>query len=306
MSKGGSIFPISKTAKAMKQLNYSEFKKLYPTEKECLDEIFDRVHGDLTVCPDCEKETKWHLLRGRKCYSCQWCGHLVSPLAKTPLANTKISVQLWFYVFYLFGTSKHGVSAKEIESKIGVSYPTAWRMGHVVREMTNEEGEIILSGDVEMDETLVGGKKRGGKRGWGANKPCVFGMVERGGDIVLKVVKNRKATTLMPIIVTHTTEETVALTDDFKGYLKLHKEVAAHHVVQHSKSEGKPRRHVDGPDGHWHTQTIDGFWSIFKRSIRGTHTAVSKKHLQKYLNEFAFRRNHRTERIFDAILNKIS
>jgi transposase len=257
------------TQKAMKQLNFNEFNKIYPTDKECMDEIFDRVFGDLKVCPDCEKETKWHLLKGRKCYSCQWCGHLVSPLAKTPLSNTKISIRLWFFAFYLFGTSKHGVSAKELESKLGVSYPTAWRMGHVIREMMNEEGEIILSGDVEMDETLVGGKKKGGKRGWGADKPCVFGMVERGGNIVTKVVKNREGQTLLPIIVMQTTEDTVAHTDDFSVYKKLKGEVSAHHVVRHT--EGK---HVDGPDGHWHTQTIDGHWSILKRSIRSTHTSV--------------------------------
>lgn len=285
----------------MKQLNITEFNKIYPTEKACLDEIFDRVYGDLKVCPSCEKETKWHHLNGRKCYSCQWCGHLLSPLSKTPLANTKISVSLWFFAMLLFGNSKNGVSAKELERQLGVTYKTAFRIGHTIREMMNEEGEVILSGDVEMDETMVGGKKKGGKRGWGADKACVFGMVERGGDIVTKVVPNREGKTLLPIIVLQTTEDTVAHTDDFSVYRNLKGEVAAHHVVRHC--EGK---HVDGPNGHWHTQTIDGHWSLVKRSIRGTHVAVSRKYLQKYLNEFAFKRNHRTERMFNAILDKIS
>lgn len=290
----------------MKQLNIKEFDKLYPTEQSCLDSLFLRVYGDLKVCPSCEKETRWSHVEGRKCYACQWCSHQLFPLAKTALKDTKINIRLWFMAIFLFSTSKHGVSGKELQRMLGVSYPTAFRMGHVIREMMNEEGEIILSGDVELDETLMGGRKRGGKRGWGADKPCVFGMVERGGNIVTKVVKNRKAKTLLPIIVMQTTEDTVALTDDFSGYNKLGNEVAAHYVVQHSKKDGKPRRHVDGPDGHWHTQTIDGHWSILKRSIRSTHTAVSRKHLQKYLNEFAFRRNHRTERLFDAIMDKIS
>lgn len=285
----------------MKQLNITEFNKLYPTEKACLDEIFDRVYGDLKDCPSCETETKWSHVTGRKCYSCQWCGFQVFPLAKTPLKDTKISISLWFFAILLFSNSKNGVSAKELERQLGVTYKTAFRIGHVIREMMNEEGEIILSGDVEMDESLFGGKKKGGKRGWGADRPCVFGMVERGGNIVTKVVKNRKAETLMPIIVTHTTEEAVAHTDDFKGYTRLHKEVAEHLVVDHSAGQ-----HVAGENGHIHTQTIDGHWSIVKRSIRGTHVAVSRKHLQKYLNEFAFKRNHRTERMFNAILDKIS
>lgn len=284
----------------MKQLNITEFNKLYPTEKSCLDEIFDRVYGDLKVCPSCEKETKWHHLNGRKCYSCQWCGHLLSPLSKTPLANTKISISLWFFAMLLFGNSKNGVSAKELERQLGVSYKTAFRIGHTIREMMNEEGEIVLSGDVEMDESAFGGKKEG-KRGWGSeNKTCVFGMVERGGDIVAKVVPNRKRSTLFPIIVTHTTEDASVHTDDFKVYNTIGKEVAAHYVVNHSAGE-----HVAGPNGHWHTQTVDGFWSIMKRSIRGTHVAVSPQHLQKYLNEFTFKRNHRTERMFNAILNRI-
>jgi transposase len=287
----------------MKQLNITEFNKLYPTEKACLDEIFDRVYGDLTVCPDCETETKWSHVAGRKCYACQWCGYQVFPLAKTPLKDTKISISKWFFAILLFGNSKNGVAAKELERQLGVSYKTAFRIGHVIREMMNEDGEIVLSGDVEIDESLFGGKKaakRSGKRGWGADRPCVFGMVERGGNIVTKVVKNRKSTTLMPIIVTHTTEEAVAHTDDFRGYAKLGNEVAAHHVVAHSEGQ-----HVAGPNGHHHTQTIDGFWSIMKRSIRGTHTSVSRKYLQRYLNEFSFRRNHRTERMFEAILGKV-
>ncbi len=175
----------------MKQLNIIEFKKLYPTEKACLDEIFDRVYGDLTVCPSCETETKWSHVAGRKCYACQWCGFQVFPLAKTPLKDSKISLELWFFAILLFSNSKNGVSAKELERQLGVSYKTAFRVGHVIRGMMDESGEIVLSGDVEIDESLFGGKKtakRSGKRGWGADRPCVFGMVERGGNIVMELL----------------------------------------------------------------------------------------------------------------------
>lgn len=175
-------------------------------------------------------------------------------------------------------------------------------MGHIIRGMMDDQGEIVLSGEVEIDETLVGGKKRGGKRGWGSDKPCVFGMVERGGNIKTFVVPNRQAETILPIITQNTTEETTAYTDDFGGYhnLKEKASIAGHGVVHHTK-----KQHVTGEDDEIHTQTIDGHWSIIKRSIRGTHVAVSRKYLQNYLNEFSFRRNHRTEVMFDAILEGI-
>lgn len=281
-------------------ISFPDFLKRYPNDDAVLDQIFDRVHGDVKVCPDCEKETKWHRVKGRKCYECQWCGYQLYPLAKTPLKNTKIPLVSWFYAIMLFSNSRHGVSGKELQRQLGVSYPTAWRMGHIIRGMMDESGEIVLSGPVEIDETLVGGRKKGGKRGWGADKPCVFGMVERGGKIKTQVVPNRKGKTLLPIITQHTTEDTTAYTDDFSGYRRLHREVEAHRIVRHSD-----RVYVDPDDHHNHTQTIDGHWSILKRSIRSTHTAVSRKHLQKYLNEFDFRRNHRTECLFDAILEKV-
>jgi transposase-like protein len=125
-------------------------------EKDYLQYIFDRVYGDLKVCPSCEVETKWHHLKGRKCYSCQWCGHLLSPLSKTPLANTKISIHLWFFAILLFGNSKNGVSAKELERQLGVSYPTAFRIGKTLpdlitgSEMSIQKG-MIPFGRIEID-----------------------------------------------------------------------------------------------------------------------------------------------------------
>lgn len=163
--------------------------------------------------------------------------------------------------------------------------------------MMDESGEITLTGTVELDETLVGGKKRGGKRGWGADKPCVFGMVERGGKIVTEVVEDRTADTLLPIIVENTTEDVIAYTDEFKGYNSLHREVKEHETVCHGQYEWAR--------GDVHTNTIEGHWSLVKRSIRGTYTSVSRKYLQNYLNEFSFRRNHREEGLFDVMVNRM-
>jgi len=286
--------------RAPKPLNYTDFLKRYPNDDAVLNEMFDRVYNGLGVCPACEAETKWHRVRGRKCYACQHCSHQLFPLAKTPMKDTKLPLTHWFFAMLLFSNSKNGVSAKELQRQLGVSYPTAFRIAKTLRALMVDKN-MVLTGTVEMDETLVGGKKKGGKRGWGADKPCVFGMVERGGNIITKVVPNRQAITLMPIIVTHTSEDVVAHTDDFSGYNKLHKEVGQHLVVSHTEGQ-----HVAGDDGEIHTQTIDGHWSIIKRSIKGTYTAVSPKYLQTYLDEFSFRRNHRTERLFDVLRDRMS
>ena len=175
-----------------------------------------------------------------------------------------------------------------------------------------DEGKDIFMGGsapVELDESLFGGKKRGGKRGWGSeNKTCVFGMVERAekdedgklitsGKIRTVVVPNRKAETLLPIIVEHVDEESTVYTDEFKGYRKLGREVEVHDQVNHGRYEWVR--------GDVHTQTIEGAWSIRKRSIKGTYTSVSRKYLQNYLNEFDFRHNHRKDCMFDAIMDNI-
>lgn len=284
----------------MKTISYKEFQQRYPNEDVVLNEVFDHYYGDLNSCPDCERETKWHRIQGRKCYSCQHCGHQLFPLANTPMKDTKLSLVDWYFAIFLFSNSKNGVSSKELQRQLGVSYKTALRM-HDILCKSMADNDVVLDQDVEMDETLVGGRKRGGKRGWGSDNACVFGMVERGGNAVVKVVPNRKRKTLFPIIATHTTEEVTAHTDDFGVYKTVAKElVAAHTVVSHTKGE-----HVAGPDGNWHTQTIDGFWSILKRSIRGTYVSVSKEKLQLYVDEFTFRRNHRHECIFDVIRERI-
>lgn len=274
---------------------FPEFLKRYPDDNAVLNEVFDRVYGDLTHCPDCAAKTTWHRVKKRKCYECAHCGYQLFPLAKTPMKSTKLPLTHWFYAIFLFSNSKNGVSAKELQRQLGCSYPTAHRLGHKVRGMMDETGEMVLTGTVELDETLMGGRKRGGKRGWGADKPCVFGMAERDGRIVTRVVPNRKAKTLFPIIVNHTEEDVTAYTDEFKGYNRLRKEVGEHKQVQHSKYEWAR--------GDVHTNTIEGHWSLVKRSIKGTYTSVSPKHLPKYLNEFSFRHNHRKGEMFEAILD---
>jgi transposase len=139
--------------------------------------------GEYLDCPKCGKHSRFARLRHMPAYTCPWCGHHIHPMVGTPFMRTRTSLQSWFYAIYLFSTSRHGVPAKELQRQLGVSYKTAWRMGHEIRKhMAVVDGDDSLSGIIEADETYIGGRRRGGKRGRGAaGKTVVFGLVERAG-----------------------------------------------------------------------------------------------------------------------------
>lgn len=162
-----------------------------------------------------------------------------------------------------------------------------------------DEGDIVLEGIVEADESLYGGRAKGGKRGWGADKKsCMFGMIERGGKVKIKKVDGRKKEIILPIMGAMLIAGATVFTDEYKGYHDLTAMGFEHDTVNHSKFEWKK--------GDCHTNSIEGFWSNLKASLAGTHTHVSAKWLQSYLNEFNFRHNHRKGVVmFDAILGMI-
>ncbi len=140
-----------------------KIRKDFPNDDACLDKILSLRYGDKPECPDCKKETKFHRIKRRRAYACQWCGHHVYPCAGTPLENSTTALTLWFYAMYLVVVTRNGVSAKELERQLGVTYKCAWRIGHKVRELMDLLGmRSKLSGHVEVDESYVGGKHKGG------------------------------------------------------------------------------------------------------------------------------------------------
>lgn len=270
----------------MKQ-TIKDFFKRFPDDETCLLHLFNVRFGQGSVCQKCERTAKWYLLQGQKAFSCQWCGHHIHPMVGTLFEGSHTSLQSWFYAIYLFTTTRHGVSAKELQRQLGVTYKTAWRMGHEIRKhMARVDGDDILSGDVEADETYIGGKKKGGKRGRGSeNKTIVFGMVERDGNVMAEVVENVKKKTRQPIIKANIQAGSDIFTDELKSYGSLAKKGYKHQTVNHSAGE-----YVRGEA---HTNSVEGFWSIVKRSIRSTHVHVSKKYTRNYIKEFEYRYNSR-------------
>ena len=275
-------------------MNVREFFNKFPTDEACLEHVMAIRYGLEHTCQNCDKHAKFHRLKKRPAYSCQFCGTHIYPCAGTPFHRSRTPLQMWFYAIFLFTTTRHGVPAKELERQLGVTYKTAWRMAHVIREhMADLDGDDSLGGHVELDETYVGGKPRGPKiRKYGRtfhrknpNKTPVFGIVERKGRLMTHVVLNAQKKTLLPLIKEHVVPGARISTDELNTYSRLSDEGFDHKAVNHSEGQ-----YVDGDT---HTNTLECFWSHFKCSVKGTHRSISKKHMMKYLGEFEFRFNLR-------------
>lgn len=284
-----------------KQPKYTidDLRRQFPDDNACLQKLFELRYGEMEACVNCGVAQPEYLrVKKRKCYQCSDCLFQIYPMVGTPLENSKTALTTWFHIIFMFACSKNGVSAKEIERQTGVTYKCAWRLGHQVRKLM-DEGQISLQGIVEIDESLYGGRARGGKRGWGAGKKtCVFGMIERGGKVITTTVKGRAKEILLPIIGSSIIAGATVFTDEYKGYKDLSVLGYDHATVNHSKYQWAKDQVC--------TNSIEGFWSNLKKSLAGTHTHVSAKYLQSYLNEFNFRHNNRNDVVmFDAILNRL-
>jgi len=267
-----------------------DFQKRFPTEDSCLDHLF-QVRYAGTDCPKCHRPVKYSRVKGRRSYQCQWCANQLYPTAGTPFDRTRTSLRDWFYVMFLFCSTRNGVAAKRVEREIGVTYKTAWRMCHEVRKyMAALDSDDPLGGPgatVEIDETLVGGAVRGKGSGPQADKKTtVLGMLERGGELVTRVVPDVRAFTLMPLVSAQVLPGTTIHTDRAKAYQYLNRRGYQHETVNRSADE-----YVSATGCT--VNSIEGFWGMLKRGINGTHIHVSGKHLPKYLGEFEYRWNMR-------------
>lgn len=286
-----------KRPKPVHQLTSAQFDAMFPDgdEDACIAYLIARRWPDGVICPRCGNPKVYALASGHhwQCEQCAVNGYRFSHLAGTIFENTNKSLRDWFKVTHLILTSKKGMSARQLGRYMGFgSVKTAWLMAHKIRTALIEP-ETKLGGIVEVDETFVGGKaknrhwdKRDGKPGPTASgKAIVVGAVRRKGNVVARVIQNVKQETL-EAFVSEAVSDKVSLicTDQWVGYRNLGFSYP-HGTVDHAKHQ-----YVVGAV---HTQTIEGFWSIFKRGIVGTFHNVSKKYLHLYVAEFQFRYNNR-------------
>jgi transposase-like protein len=268
-----------------------QFQDRFPTEDSCLDHLF-QVRYAGTNCPKCDRPVNYSRVKGRRAYQCAWCANQLYPTAGTPFDRTRTSLRDWFYVMFLFTTTRNGVAAKRVQRELGVTYKTAWRMCDQIRAyMSALDSDDPLGGPgeiVEIDEAMIGGKARGtrGGRFAGGNKACVLGMLEHDGEIVTRIVPSVKAHVLVPLVQQHVLPGTHVHTDALPSYNVLGNQGYRHSKVRHQIGE------YVGSEGQ-SVNRIEGFWAMLKRGINGTHIHVSEKHLPKYLGEFEYRWNMR-------------
>jgi len=297
---------MAQNLKKLGKLTVKEFFARFPDDDACLTHIMEVRYGQRHVCRACGVEGSFHKLTNRRAFSCSSCGDHLYPAAGTIFQDSRTSLQVWFYAIYLFVATRHGVSGKELERSLGVTYKAAWRMGQQIRTlMAKADGFEVLKGHIEMDEAYVGGVAPG-KRGRGAdNKTIVFGMVERGGRIATEIVPNARQDTLRPIVLKNVKRGSVVCTDEHGGYHLLSQAGYRHGSVNHLRKEWS--RYDQRAHAKHHTNTIEGFWKLFKASIRSTHIHISPKYMDRYLREFTFRSNHRAMQnaMFDLLIGAV-
>jgi transposase-like protein len=258
------------------------------------------------VCPHCGCFERISKIQGKSArpglYQCLECREQFTVTVGTVFERSKVSLDKWVFAATLMASSKKGISSKQIERMLGVTYKTAWFMTHRLREaMTHPGGMWCPPGaTVEADETYVGGKeknKHASKRikgaAGGVGKQMIVSLVERGGKVRSMHLTSIDSANLWPILRSQMDPATTRLMTDGEGqYRKLSKMFKSHDAVNHSIGE-----YVRG---NAHTNTVEGYFSILKRGIIGTFHSVSPQHLQRYCHEFDFRYNHRQVRVQGA------
>lgn len=278
-----------------------EFNARFSTDDACLEEIKDMKYPNGIMCAKENKITKFYKVTGRPVYQCA-CGYQVSPLAGTIFEKSTTHLTDWFYCMYLMVQTRAGISAKQLQREIGCTYKTAWRIAKQIRMLMADQGSNSLKGIVEVDETYIGGKAHSRKRTYGQgllNKEILMGMVERDGKAYIKHIPNTGKWTLLEQIKKNVDPKARVITDDNRGYIQLRHHGFDHDSVNHSAGE-----YVRGDV---YTQNIENVWSHLKRGIYGVYRNVSKKYLQAYADEYAWRYNHRIYggKMFDGLLRQV-
>lgn len=299
-----------KSPSASPEFSVREFFQRFPDDDACLAHIMQvRFGGTRFDCPKCGTvDATFHKLAKRRTYVCASCGYHVNPTANTILHDTRTPLVSWFYAMYLFCTTRHGVSGKELQRQLGVTYKTAYRIGQQIRDLTAkaQSFDALLAGHVELDEAYVGGRRSGGKRGRGApGKTIVMGLASRDGQMKAVVIPDVKKDTLRNVVLDNVEPGSVVSTDELYSYNLLTGDGFTHGAVKHGQKE---YAHYDYRSGEtFHVNTVEGFWRLFKASIRSTHVQISSKHMQRYLSEFTFRASNR-ERVngmFDLLVGAL-
>jgi transposase-like protein len=255
------------------------------------------VWPDGPVCPKCGQSHRIGKLEGKSTrigvYKCYDCRKPFTVKVGTIFEDSHVPMRIWLQAFYLLASSKKGISANQLHRTLKVTLRTAWFIGHRIREAMRA-GELAAppmgggggSGVVEVDETFIGTKKGVAKpKGGHKHKHAVLSLVERGGEVRSVHVPDIKAKTILPIVNANIAKEASVMTDDSSVYYKKIKGFKRHDTINHASGE-----YVRG---NVHTNTVESYFSLFKRGMRGVYQHCDERHLHRYLAEFDFRYNTR-------------
>jgi transposase-like protein len=269
-------------------------------EAAAVEFLEEQRWGGSPVCALCEsgnvymmKDSKTGKRQADYRWRCRDCGKQYTVRKGTVFEDSRIDLRHWCFAYWRAATSKKGVSALEIHRQTGVSYKSSLFMLHRIRFAMADSGPNVLGengGDVEADETYVGGKPRyrgKNKRGRGTKKQCVAAVIERGGSVKTRPVADVTARTLKRFVRETVDHSARLITDENSAYTGLSAEYERGHVaVRHGRREFV-RSDV-------HSNTIESFFAVVKRGLNGVYHSVSREHLHRYLSEFEFRHNHRS------------
>lgn len=274
----------------------------FHNEEAAYSWVESHVWPDGPVCPHCGETKRHSRMQGKstriglhKCYACR---KPFNVKIGTIFEASHIPMRIWLQAFHLIASSKKGVSANQLHRTLKLSLKTAWFVGHRIREamragsLAPPMGGDGSSGVVEVDETFIGTKKgvptpKGGYK----HKHAVLSLVERGGKVRSVHVPDIKAATVVPIVNANVAKEAHVMTDDGSQYYNKLDGFAGHDTVNHAS--GEYVRYEDGKPVI-STNTVESYFSVFKRGMRGVYQHCDERHLHRYLSEFDFRHNHRT------------
>ncbi|RDI13217.1 IS1595 family transposase [Flavobacterium sp. AG291] len=270
----------------------------FPTEQSCIEHL-EAIRWNGNVVSPFDKTSKIYKCKNNR-YHCKSTGKYFNVKTNTIFDNTKIELQKWFLAIWIATSHKKGISSLQLSRDLNITQKSAWFMLQRIRNCFDINGDDMADNLVEVDETYVGGENKNkslskrkelhknGMQTGGNHKQPVLGILERGGSVKGFVIDKAVGNIIKPIMYNNIKESAYIVTDGFGAYKDIHKHFHGHMKVMHDKKEYVRYE-------HFHTNTIEGFWSLLKRGIIGIYHFVSRKHLQKYVNEFSFRYNTRKQ-----------